>query len=154
MPRKQSFMRLAVATQVAGDFHTVFAAFDGTLLVELNPPIPAVKLLRFDGMDVGDEVHLELDFLLFRQSWVSRITEVLRDEREISFVDEGIELPFFLTAWRHRHRIAAYRVATMIIDEIEYRAPNLLLGLVLWPALYLQFLYRRPVYRRFFQIAR
>ena len=56
MPRKQSFMRLAVATQVAGDFHTVFAAFDGTLLVELNPPIPAVKLLRFDGMDVGDEL--------------------------------------------------------------------------------------------------
>ena len=42
----------------------------------------------------------------------------------------------------------------MIIDEIEYRAPNLLLGRVLWPALYLQFLYRRPVYRRFFQKAR
>ena len=131
--------------------HDQVARGDYTFHADIHP---GNFLLRFDGREVGDEVHLELNFLLFRQAWVSRITEVQRDERDISFVDEGIELPFFLTAWRHRHRIAAYRGGTVIFDEIEFRASNLLLELFLWPVLYLQFLYRRPVYRRFFQKAR
>ena len=113
--------------------------------------MPPVKLLRFDGTQVGDEVHLELNFLFFRQRWVSRITESQVVKGEIFFVDEGTQLPFFLSRWRHRHRILDRAGGAVIIDEIDFQAPNRLLEFLLLPALYLQFLYRKPIYKRFFR---
>ena len=142
--------RLNIATEVAGNFHAVFQGFSRDLFLKLNPPVPPVKLLRFDGMNVGDEVHLELSFIFFRQQWISRITAFEQSENEIFFVDEGIQLPFFLQSWRHCHRIVDRQGQATIIDEITFQAPNRLLSLLLLPTLYLQFLYRKPIYKRFF----
>jgi hypothetical protein len=54
-----------------------------------------VRLLRFDGCQQGDEVHLELGFWPLRQSWVSLITSQQTSTEKIVFVDEGQRLPFF-----------------------------------------------------------
>ena len=142
--------RLNIATEVAGNFHAVFQGFSRDLFLKLNPPVPPVKLLRFDGMNVGDEVHLELSFIFFRQRWISRITAFEQSENEIFFVDEGTQLPFFLQSWRHCHRIVDRQGQATIIDEITFQAPNRLLSLLLLPTLYLQFIYRKPIYKRFF----
>ena len=144
-------MRLIITTPVNQSCAHVWAGFDRDLFLRLSPPFPPVALLRFDGCLPGDEVHLELNFLLFRQRWESRITEQQRTPEEIYFIDEGQKLPFFLQYWRHHHRLLCRGANTEIVDDITFRAPAWLPDFLLYPILYLQFRYRRPIYRRVFK---
>ncbi len=145
-------MRFSISTQVAQDYLTVKKGFDETLFKRLSPPFPPVKLLRFDGSEKGDFVSIELNFLIFRQVWTSQITADHTDHREFYFIDEGIQLPFFLGKWQHKHRIIKSGEQSIIRDEIQYKARFSWLSPLLFPALYLQFLYRKPIYKRIFAI--
>jgi hypothetical protein len=64
-------MRIRITTLVTQNYRQVADRFDQNLFKALNPPFPPVKLLRFDGSRKGDEVHLQLNFLLFKQVWKS-----------------------------------------------------------------------------------
>lgn len=143
-------MRFTIITPVAMDYQQVAQNFGQSLFEKLNPPFPPVKLLRFDGNIKGDQVHLELNFIFFKQVWKSLITENDSTASEIYFVDEGIQLPFFLSYWRHKHRIVKKGQGSAIIDDITFRSPFFLFDFLLYPVLYLQFLYRKPVYKKFF----
>ncbi|GAB4409108.1 MAG: hypothetical protein OHK0053_35910 [Microscillaceae bacterium] len=143
-------MKIVIQTRVGQSPEKVFAGFDQSLFLRLNPPFPPVRLLRFDGCKTGDIVQIKLNFLLFSQIWESHITDDGQPEGEIFFVDEGVRLPFFLKYWKHRHRIVGTEKGAIIIDDIEYRAPFGLLTYLLYPVLYAQFAYRRPIYRRVF----
>lgn len=145
-------MKISIQTPVNQSIESVWNGFTESLFTELAPPFPPVNLLRFDGSQQGDEVHIQLHFLLFKQLWISLITENIKTEEEIYFIDEGIKLPFFLSFWKHKHRIvknknASEKHQTFIIDEIEFESP---FGFLIYPILYLQFLYRRPIYQKIF----
>lgn len=112
--------------------------------------LPPVNLVRYDGSATGDIVSMELNFLFFKQKWTSKITDNHTDSKEYYFVDEGVELPFFLKRWKHKHRIIKEGASTIIRDEIEFKAPFGLLSLLLYPALYIQFAYRKPIYKKVF----
>ncbi|MDF2156563.1 hypothetical protein [Algoriphagus sp. CAU 1675] len=144
-------MRIALQTHVEKSLPKVKEGFNESLFKRLSPPFPPVKILRFDGSRTGDLVSLELNFLLFKQIWTSKITEDESKESEFYFIDEGIELPFFLKKWRHKHRIIQSETGTLIRDEIDFEAPFSLMTLLLYPALLLQFLYRKPIYRKIFK---
>lgn len=143
-------MRITIPVYVRQPIEVVWANFNEKLFCNLSPPFPPAKLLRFDGSQPGDEVHVELNFGLFKQTWVSLVTEQIQSPEEIYFVDEGIELPFFLRIWRHKHRIARRGTGSCIIEEIEFRTPFLLMDYLMYPVLYGQFAYRKPVYQRIF----
>ncbi len=144
-------MKIKLVTHVKANVETVKNGFDERLFLNLNPPFPPVKLLRFDGCKKGDKVILELNFLLFRQTWESLITHDVSNNEEFSFVDEGVRLPFFLKAWKHRHINTANKESgTNIMDDIEFKTPTLLTDFLFYPVLYLQFLYRKPIYRKVF----
>lgn len=144
-------MRITISTTVNQHFLAVKEGFNQDLFSSLSPPFPPVNLLRFDGSTKGDIVSLELDFLLFKQVWTSEIIEDKTSDSEFYFVDKGIKLPFFLGAWEHRHRlINKGKSETEIRDEITYQGSVRLLTPVLYPVLYLQFLYRKPIYKRIF----
>lgn len=144
-------MKITLSTTVKQDYLSVKKGFNESLFKRLSPPFPPVKLLRFDGSSKGDIVSLELNFLIFKQKWTSEITDDHTDEREFYFIDEGIQLPFFLGKWKHKHRIIDHEDGTLIRDEIEYQGPNALMSVLLYPALYLQFLYRKPIYKKIFR---
>lgn len=147
-------MRLTFHTVVQRPLPFVAERFDERLFRYLTPPLPPVRIVRYDGQRPGDEVHLELNFLLFRQRWISRIVSARTNPEEVNFVDEGIRLPFFLGRWHHRHRLLAMGShATAIVDEIEFEAPVPWLSPLLAPALMGQFLARRPRYQSFFRHA-
>ena len=110
-----------------------------------------MKVLRFDGCKAGDTVDLELNFIFFKQNWTSKITEDHCDAKEFLFVDEGIVLPFFLGKWRHCHRILAQPSGSIISDEIEFEGAYAWMTPLLYPILWLQFWYRKPIYRKFFR---
>lgn len=145
-------MKLTLQTRVEQDFLSVKKGFNQSLFQKLSPPFPPVKLLRFDGSSKGDLVALELNFLVFKQRWTSEITEDATDEREFYFLDRGIELPFFLKVWEHKHRIIKYGTGTIIRDEITFEAPNLWLTALLYPVLWAQFAFRIPIYKKIFKI--
>jgi ligand-binding SRPBCC domain-containing protein len=145
-------MQFVIQTQVETDYQTVSRLFDDKLLIYLTPPFPPVKILQYGGNQKGAEVRLELDFLLFRQLWVSLITEEYAGADEIFFVDQGTKLPFFLSYWHHKHRLIRQGNETVIADEVTFRTPFFLFDFLFFPVLYLQFLYRKPRYRKFFSL--
>jgi len=144
-------MKLKITTGVNQSYLKVKEGFTEQLFLALNPPFPPVKVKRFDGCQKDDVVILELNFLLFKQIWKSLIKDSETNENEFRFIDEGTQLPFFFSKWRHHHQVIANGDQSKIVDEIQYRTPFILLDWFMWPLLYLQFLYRIPVYKKVFK---
>lgn len=143
-------MNITIKTLVDQRLPEVIAGFNGDLFLKLNPPFPKVRLIQFDGCKTGDLVSLELNFLLFKQVWTSEITEDFSDSEQFFFVDQGVKLPFFFKTWKHKHILQVRDDKTVITDDITYQTPSLLTDWLMYPLLYLQFLYRKPVYRKVF----
>lgn len=145
-------MKIYLATKVAQKPADVFAKFDVDLFNKLTPPGIKVSLDRFDGCKKNDEVHLVLDFIFFKQKWNSLIIDSGNDTDGFYFVDVGIKLPFFLKTWKHVHRIDFCQDGSKIIDDICFKTGLLVTDYLLYPILYFQFLYRKPVYKRIFDV--
>lgn len=143
-------MKLKITTAVNQSASEVWKGFNESLFVKLAPPFPKVKLLQFDGSQKGDRVGLELNFVLFKQKWLSDIIDNGEDEEKIFFIDKGVELPFFLKTWQHKHILEKRKKGSTIVDDIEFSTGTIFTDLLMYPALYLQFLYRKPVYKKEF----
>jgi ligand-binding SRPBCC domain-containing protein len=141
---------ILVTTRVKAGLPEVVAAFNKDLFLRLNPPFPPVRLLRYDGNESGNRVELELNFLLFKQRWVSVISETAAGPHFWWFKDEGEQLPFFLKSWSHKHVIEQKDGFCLITDAIELTAPAYLPHGLVAAAIRLLMLYRRPVYRKIF----
>ncbi len=140
-------MKIQLQTVVAGRVGEVFARFDQKLFEALSPPLMPVKVVRFDGCEVGHEIHLRLPV----GDWISLITDRVVGENECLFVDEGKKLPFPFVYWRHRHIVRGAQEGSLIIDAIEYKTKSAFMDILVRPILWVMFKARHPVYRRFFQ---
>jgi ligand-binding SRPBCC domain-containing protein len=146
-----SMMRtFEVTTVVQASLEKIQQNFTADLFSRLNPPFPPVKLLHFGGNETGAEVILEMNFLLFKQRWVSRITAAERTENRWFFVDEGIDLPFFLRSWKHIHLVEQSGKQSSISDQISLSGPTWIPDILLLWLFKALMLYRKPVYRRIF----
>jgi ligand-binding SRPBCC domain-containing protein len=145
-------MHLKLKTKVNQNFLSVKEGFNEKLFLSLNPPFPPVKLKEFGGCNKGDKVHLELNFILFKQDWISDITFDNTTNTIFEFIDEGTKLPFFLKSWKHHHIVTKIDENNSdIIDDIEFKSPFRLMDFLLFPVLWLQFAYRKPIYKRIFK---
>ena len=143
-------MKINIETKVNQSLQTVWQGFDLALFKKLSPPFPPVEIKEFGGCLKGDKVHLRLNFLLFKQDWISDIIDQQTTEQEIFFIDRGSKVPFFLAEWHHKHRLIKDDSGTIIRDEITFKTPFLLTNYIFYPLIYLQFLYRKPIYRKIF----
>ena len=144
-------MKLKIVTDVDASLDDVKEGFTKDLFLKLNPPFPPVKLLEFGGCQKGDKVSLELNFILFKQHWISDIIEDSQSGHVWFFVDKGVKLPFFMKTWRHHHEVRSTDDGSQIIDAIEFSTGTLLTDLLMYPSLLGQFLYRKPVYKKIFK---
>lgn len=145
-------MQIKISTLVASPLQRVIEGFDERLFLKLNPPFPLVKLKRFDGCLTGDKVWIELNFILFRQQWHAEIIEQASSEKRFYFVDKGERLPFFLKDWHHQHTLESDgEQTTLITDNIHFSTGTIVGDVLVFPLLWLQFLYRKPIYRKHFQ---
>ncbi|ALW87239.1 hypothetical protein AUC43_05180 [Hymenobacter sedentarius] len=145
-------MHVTLRTAVAQPPAQVMAGFTRDLFVALAPPFPRLRVLRFDGCRTGDRVEIELSTLVARLPWTSLIVDdgQLPDGTRF-FVDEGQRLPPPLRYWRHRHLIQpGPSGGSIIVDALEYRTASPLLDALLYPAMWAQFAWRKPIYRRWF----
>lgn len=145
-------MKFKIATRVNSNYKSVYNNFNESLFSKLSPPFPILEIKLFEGSQKNNKVHVSLNFILFKQDWISLITEDYSDLEEIFFIDKGIKLPFFLKFWKHKHRILSINhEKSYIIDEIEYKTFNKFFDYLFLPIMYLQFFYRKPVYKSFFK---
>lgn len=148
---KYKSLKINIQTEVIGNYKRIFDQFDRDLFIALKPPLVSLRLERFDGCKKGDKVELYLGVFGIQQIWKSLIVEDQESPEEIYFVDEGVELPPPLKYWRHRHILQNLdETKTMIIDDIEYSSGYKILDFLLYPIMYLQFWYRKPIYKRYF----
>ena len=144
-------MKIKIKTEVAGNYRQVMSRFDRNLFVALIPKKVSLQIVRFTGSKKGNRVHVR--FLKpWEADWISDITADGENENQAFFVDEGVQLPFGLTYWKHQHiveKISEER--SFIIDDIEYRASSPLLAFLLYPVLYLGFYQRKRPYRAYFK---
>jgi ligand-binding SRPBCC domain-containing protein len=144
-------MKISLSTPVQHNYRQVWAGFTRELFDQLSPPFPPVKVVRFDGCQKGDTVHLRLNFLIFKLDWISSIIDQETTDQEIYFIDKGTKLPFFLSYWHHKHRIIRDGDHSRIVDEITFRTPTLLTDFLIYPVMYGLFAYRKPIYRSVFK---
>ncbi|TAF33816.1 MAG: hypothetical protein EAZ57_10230 [Cytophagales bacterium] len=140
----------AIHTNVNKDYKAVYEGFDRQLFDELKPVFPRLRVLEFDGQRVDGRVTVELDFLLAKFIWGVKIVSISESLEEIEFVDEGVDLPWFLKYWKHRHIIKHTGISTTIVDDITYYTPNKFLDWIFYPIFKLQFTMRSPIYERYF----
>lgn len=142
-------MRIELSTRIPKrTISETFKKFDEALFLKLAPPFPRSKLIRFDGCKTNDIVALKLRMFFVWHIWESKIVSDERTNSEINFVDKGVKLPFFLSFWKHHHRIIQDNEDVLITDDIEFFAHNKLLTLLSYPILYLMFAMRKPIYRK------
>jgi len=141
-------MKIYFETIVEKELKSVKDGFNEELFRALKPWWVPASLKEF-GMEKDDLVVLEFPL---RQRWISKLTEVDdSSDSYFQFIDEGIELPFPLVSWRHRHRLEKVKVedsfsGTKIIDHIEFSAANKVISLFIYPLLWYSFKVREPIY--------
>lgn len=148
-------MKITFMTEVRENPSAVYEGFTRELFEKLNPPAVPLVIEAFDGLEVGDRVAVSLNVGPFHGRWVSVITENEKNPAEITYVDEGEELPPPLKFWRHRHRLLRRPGGGCVIrDEIEFHTGNPLVDAAIYPTIYAQFAWRQPVFREVFGDAR
>ena len=121
------------------------------MLEALAPPWVKLFIKKFDGSKIGDHVILEVIFLgLISQHWENRVINSFESNEECFFIDEGVVMPFPIVFWKHTHRISGSGDKSLISDEIEFRCRSKLIAFIFYPILWIQFFWRKPVYRRYF----
>lgn len=145
-------MKILIQSKISREKDEVVAGFDLELFKALKPPLLNLEVPRFDGCQTGDEVHLEIKAGPIKKKWVSLITDHGDSKEEWYFVDEGKLLPAPLKRWRHKHIVRKINdESTLIIDDIEYSTNNLMMDILIYPAMFFQFWLRKPAYKKFFK---
>ena len=144
-------MNIQLKTKVDGNYKEVMKRFDRQLFEALKPKNAKMNILAFTGSKKGDLVHLQ--FLSpIKTEWLSKITEDGEDEKQSYFIDEGVKLPFPISFWQHKHIVRKITEDTSyIIDDMTFKGPNLLVTVLLYPALYIAFFPRKSIYKSYFK---
>ncbi len=141
--------KFELTCRVSASMPFVWKHFTADLLAKLAPPFPIARIIRFDGCQANDQVIIELDFLIYKTRWTSKITSYQFDSQSHVFVDEGVIVPFGIVAWKHEHRIeASGENSTLVIDKIQFQTNNKLLDLLLFPLIWGMIAYRMPLYKK------
>ena len=143
-------MRIRLESKIKGHYIIVMERFDKQLFEFLLPKYTRAEVIEFTGSRKGDRVHLRFQWPV-QADWISDILEHGVNEHEAYFIDEGSDIPFGISSWYHKHIVRKINEReSLIIDDIQFSATNKLLALFLYPILYLAFLPRKRLYRRYF----
>ena len=143
-------MNIVIKTKVKGHYKTIMTQFDRQLFEALAPKNAKMEIVEFTGSKKGDRVHLRF-ISPIKAEWVSIITEDGSDDQQAFFVDEGVQLPFGLSYWRHQHIVRKLsETESEIIDDISFKGSNALTTLVMYPGIYASFLPRKKIYQSYF----
>lgn len=142
-------MKINVQTfiETEEDLSVIFKLFNKDMFYYLTKNAP-VNPIRYDGDDVGAEIHLQLTFP-WKDEWISVITEKSEKEDICYFIDEGKKLPFNIKSWQHKHIVRKTDKGVIIEDDITFKGANWLLDRFWWLSFMPQFLARKGQYKKY-----
>lgn len=144
-------MNLILKTKVNGNYKDVMSAFDRDLFEALKPPFGEMEIIEFSGSKKGDKVHIQFQRPIATE-WISLIVEDDLTDQRAWFIDEGVVLPWPLASWTHRHIVEKIDdTNSRIIDDISFTGKNVLLTVLLYPAIFLGFYPRKKIYQAYFK---
>lgn len=142
-------MKFQMSTPVQGfSPKEIINIFDFDLLRALSPPMMKPDLVSYGGYAPGTKIHFRLNTPFGIKDWKGSISEYRESEAEIYFTDVGLELPFGIKTWKHKHRLIRTAYGTEIRDEVDCSFSNFMAKSFLPPGIWLQFLYRKPLYAK------
>jgi hypothetical protein len=79
------------------------------------------ELKTFHGYKPGDQYHLQLGLGTYQTHWKGEVITYEKTERREMFIDVGIELPFFMSSWHHKHLSQQWsKEVTLIEDTLTF----------------------------------
>lgn len=142
---------IQLTTSVAASYAKVRRNFDRSFFQFLAPPWVTQRLLRFDGQQVGHEVHLEITFPQ-RIEWISQIVFNEEVGEHWTFIDVGKKLPWFIASWHHRHQVIGVSEGESLIkDDIEVSFSSPVTAVIYYPGIWATMMYRKYAYPYFFK---
>ncbi len=143
-------MNIVFKTKVKGNYKAVMERFDRDLFEALKPSQGEMEIVEFTGSKKGDRVHIRF-VKPIKAEWISLITADGVDENEAYFIDEGSTLPFPLSYWQHKHIVQKIdETHSLIVDDITFKAGNVVTTALMYPAIYVGFAPRAKIYRSYF----
>ncbi|MFT4665971.1 MAG: ligand-binding SRPBCC domain-containing protein [Polaribacter sp.] len=143
-------MKIKFQTKVKGNYKEVMERFDLDLFEALKPKFGKMEVKEFTGSKKGDRVHIQF-ISPVKTEWISLITEDGLNEQEAYFIDEGHQLPWPLSYWKHKHIVRKIdEDSCLIVDDITFEAGSGLLSFLLYPAIWLGFAPRAAIYKAYF----
>lgn len=143
-------MNLQLKTTVKGNYRDIIRRFDRRLFEALAPRQAKMEIVTFTGSEKGDKVHIKFTSPV-RAEWISTITENEINDQEAFFTDEGTQLPFPISYWKHKHIVRKISEDTsVIIDDITFKAQNPVLTILMCPAIFMGFYPRKKIYKKYF----
>ena len=142
-------MKFVVESKIRDvNIRDVYRVFDFRLLAKLSPPFMKPEAKLYEGNKPGHQLYFIIHTPIGGYPWKGKVTEENISENEIYFVDEGIDMAFGMSAWKHKHRLIKTDTGTLVRDEVYFDTKNPLWKYVLLPGVWLQFLYRKPLYEK------
>lgn len=101
----------------------------------ISSPFPVIEKIEMSSnpLKTDSTVSLLLNFLIFRQNWIMKISEVKPFE---VVTDIQVKGPF--KVWEHKHIFEETNVGVKMTDNIIFSPPWGVIGLLTLPLLYLQ----------------
>ena len=108
-----------------------------------------IKIISWTGIEDDKIAFFKLWFLGWRDFKVKH-SHYTKINDCLSFNDTGNVLPFGLTNWNHNHTVKKDKDNILIIDLLEVKHRNILLGYALFPMLIFPIFIRRILYPLYF----
>ncbi|MBP7542450.1 MAG: hypothetical protein KA747_02475 [Ignavibacteriaceae bacterium] len=101
----------------------------------ISSPFPVIEKIEMSSnpLKTDSTVSLLLNFLIFRQNWIMKISEVKPFE---VVTDIQVKGPF--KVWEHKHIFEETNAGVKMTDNIIFSPPWGVIGLLTLPLLYLQ----------------
>ncbi len=141
--------KIFIRCEVAVPFDQVIAGFNRHLLEALSPPLMKLRIHRYDGQSVGDRFSMQLGPELLHMRWEGLVSAAGRTPGTFWFEDVGVQLPFPLKRWKHKHLVRKSGTGTVIIDIVSFSTGNSILDVLCYPFLKGMFLARISKYQQY-----
>jgi ligand-binding SRPBCC domain-containing protein len=101
----------------------------------ISSPFPVIEKIEMSSnpLKTDSTVSLLLNFLIFRQNWIMKISEVKPFE-----VVTDIQVKGLFKVWEHKHIFEETNAGVKMTDNIIFSPPWGVIGLLTLPLLYLQ----------------
>ncbi len=131
------------------DFKIVNKAFNDINFVKFLTSFQPVKIINWSGIEDDKMAFFKLWFLGWNNFKVKH-SNYIKNKNELSFIDEGVELPLGLKSWHHKHIVEKKGNGTIIIDSLTIEHTNSLIGYILLPMFISPIIIRKILYRIYF----